>query len=222
MQNVFLTAAFGRCGSTWVCWYLKNHPDFVYHGELLAKFSEQDRWLKTDQQIMEMHRDAFVPGKVNLYKSFPYQTRHYIRLLETADRVIHLKRTNMLARYSSMLISGQTGEYVRLQDNPTSKPLIHFNRQQFAHTHVLWENNDNFIQRVRPDAFQIEYSFMYEGSQRFLATTGLGVIDATPSVYQINKPSVLDRFLPEYHDEIRETLDSIGKPEWINEFTDTP
>ena len=219
---------------------LMNHPDFYCHSEV---FSRRDKDPKFQKEFLKHHTisdrhsnpvpfayrvldyspgPSFVGFKMWLDQSVP------ACLTLLADPRIYkviLERENCLASYSSTAIADARKEANSLAN--VSMPLpsgsgqvqVAFNRTAFLnHVYSRELTFNTYRQKAAGPVLDTTYVTQVETkASDIVEFLGAKQFEMKTRFSRINSTVTIDRFLPEYHEEIRTVLGEIGHPEWESE-----
>ena len=240
--QMFIIASVPRSGSTFARRLLCSHPDILCHGELFygSKILGAERPLDTENLPDIRARDAdpgaFMDWILGHHKSgrvgFKLMLTADAMLLEHVQRrgmpVIHVRRENALARYSSSLIAAETGQRVvrfsetrgRLQqpggDHASQTVRVRFDADQFQE-HRLWCEGMEKRLDGASNILVTEYNEIggNEWSNRVCHFLGVERHCLSASTSKLNSSDIMARFSnPE---EVEKYLVSIGRLDWAKE-----
>lgn len=204
---------------------LEQHPGVLSYLHRLPPAYHDDEYRKA-------HPGAYLRSLWRLRPGFDYygfklMLRQHPRFTEEliADPVRHvviLKRENALARYSSGVKAKITGEGAATHPDQIKSVRVPFDRDSFLtyleRSDKQWAKIDRLVNETGCHCMWLEYCSLLQGDGinevlGFLgATTGL---DLHTILLKRNTSVIIDRF--EAPDDVRRTLDEIGRPEWATE-----
>lgn len=147
MQS-FAIVAHRRTGSNHLVTLLNSHPNLRCYGEVFRNLYNFERFLPEVEPAIASHEfgqieplaflDAIgrqVPRDNSAwgFKLMPFQIEHAVGSIinEKLDRVIVLRRNNLLAQYSSELIADKTGQSVAGRNAEVKTAKVRFKSRAF-------------------------------------------------------------------------------------------
>jgi len=138
---------------------------------------------------------------------------------DPAVRIVILRRNNLMAKFSSLGIAGQTRQWKVATGQKVHRPKVRFDPERFARFE-RWENGLNrarndLLARHRRNALFLEYTDLRtpETGRRLSEFLGLGLHwDGEVGVQRLNPGRILDRFSNPA--AVRAFLARRGVPEW--------
>ncbi|MEM1209968.1 MAG: sulfotransferase [Planctomycetota bacterium] len=249
MSQHFVILTEQRSGSTMLVHILREHPAVRCFGELLRKtpkwmllkgykgqlriLEELDpKWRKDRHRLAhpEAFRDvayATDPGydwygfKLHLDQHDGYLARAVAR---PEERLILLRRENLLAQFSSELIAKATGQGSANTSNAdgVKKARVPFRPGDFdkhvRQSNKRWDGLQRAIRDAGRDSVYLTYldATAGDGVSRTLDYLGLDPVAGLSSNTVKRNPSrIVDRFTNA--DAVLAHLDKIGRPEWAEE-----
>lgn len=249
MSRHFVILTEQRSGSTMLVHTLRRHPAVCCFGELLRK---TPRWMllkgyKGQLRVIERvdpkwrkdrhrfaHAEAFrdavyatEPGhdwygfKLHLDQHDGYLTRAVER---PEERLILLRRENLLAQFSSELIAKATGQgnANTATAGEIKKAKVRFSPREFnrhvKHTDRRWDDLRQAIDRVGREHVYLSYldATAGDGIVRVLEHLGLDPVeDLSSNTVKRNSSRIVDRFTNP--DDVLAHLERIGRPDWAEE-----
>ena len=243
MHYVILCQA--RTGSTYLVRLLRSHPGVVSHGELFhpRAIYYADRAARMDAEavaardadpvgFLEALQAAAPPGVPVGFKIFPNHSAtifDYVRSRPELGRIV-LRRSNLLAQYSSERIAERTGRFTLARG---SRPTIRitFDEQDFLRYAERVTGEGEALERTArgtgahgadpPRVLVLEYRELFAAGIEVLLTGWLAVrrlpLRAEHLVRQ-NTGRITERF--EDPPAVQDFLERYGRPEWALELSD--
>ena len=237
----FVILAMARTGSYMLTSFLNTYDDIVCFGELLKKnplneidhlglFDKIDNKFNT-LKYRQKHYKEYLENIFSICSDKPYigfklmlaQNEKALKHIIDDDRykIILLYRKNILASYSSMLISKATGQAVARTNEDIKKANIYFKQKHFER---FWRRRDRLYAKVRSllkehrDYLEIEYDTIRLNS-------GLqGVVNFVGAKYEYlpqlvtrkrNTSDIINRFVN--CNEVEAYLSCINHEDWAIE-----
>ena len=232
---VILTAA--RSGSTALTGTLKSHPDVYcfgtpfFHnnrGRVLPWQQDLPKWIIAKREpdpvgyAYAILDHTFGPSTVGFKlmtaaKSHTNANAAIVALNEDTDiKKIMLVRENHLACFSS----DARVRLIRQQGRGAAAPLLlDFDADRFTQFSKRRRRKfDRLRAQAKGDVLDLPYTgLMTTGLEAVRGFLNLAPFDFEPATTKRNSGDIIGRYKPEYHDQIRATLDSIDHPEWVQE-----
>ncbi|WP_147393063.1 sulfotransferase [Paracoccus siganidrum] len=233
----FVVLSNARSGTSLLTATLGSHPQVMCHGEIFHRkpathLKGSFSGLTTDEvNEIRLDEDAFVQrvfdqGGFNAvgFKMWRDQSRSCCDKLlkhEGVKKIIY-ERENKLAQHSSNILAKKTGVWNIPNETARSRvkrELIDFDKRWFVKFKKFQDDLfDYYRSSVVGDVLDVKFSTIASGDfSRVLAFLAVDHVDLEPKKARMHSANILSRYKPEYHDEIMETLEEIGHPEWVSE-----
>jgi LPS sulfotransferase NodH len=244
-RSRFCLVTTARSGSTFLCELLDSVPGVICQGELFHKRSiHQARRHRLDLQTSLEERDRDPVGFLHQleataferwpeivtsgFKLFPTHNATVLRhvVAEADYQIVFLRRTNLLAQFSSNLLAKQAGRWARRDPHPRfEEGVIRFDADEFqafvagqnrafddVTRHLEWRNAESVT--ITFDEIKSEGAI-----RRVLRHLGvdydgdLSVLMEGVSVVRENQPNIIDRF--SNPTDVAVAMRALGREEWL-------
>lgn len=243
-ETRFTLLSYARSGTTFAIDLLNQHPDVYAHLEIFAGENAEKRLrdeYKEKFGIQDVHADplgflkkvlSFTPGQKCVgFKMWPNQSQEaYDAVLQ--DPSIHkivLQRTNYLASLSSSEMAKATGVSHIATDKKQEifdrieRPVLRFDPERLKQ--YSRSKRFGFLRTlessVGPTLNTTYLSLVENGPGEIFDFLDLPPHEAKGRLRKVNTANILERYDPEDHALIIETLDEMGVPEWVDESQDS-
>lgn len=237
MHTKFVIVGSARTGTSFITDSLLSHPDVLMHGEPFQM--ENLDWHiraevrdKVDLSLRERDPVAFIHHLYSLNSGRPFVGAKILHgqndiaqeavCQDAAFRKILLRRTNLLAVFSSYLLAEQTGMWNFQWEIDRSGVKINFDAARFR-DFVSWQQRREArmlgLAASGPERWlMISYSPEQMAERLDQAVTFLGLDRARMTLSELkrmNTAVTIDRF--ENPGDVEAALQAIGHPEWSRE-----
>ncbi|HEY1707261.1 MAG TPA: sulfotransferase domain-containing protein [Rhizomicrobium sp.] len=231
--------AYARTGSNNLTMLLNSHPDFFFHGEIFSprkimNFKDQEK-IEQDLEVdlkrlrkedpLQFVRLAFASPKGDFvrrgFKLFNDHSTAALRFIisQPEIKLIVLRRSNLLATFSSGRIARETGAWKSTSAaSADGMEKLEFKKKKFMGYRDKVRKRLGKIDRLigeRPNVFRIEYDTINDEAVQANLVAFLGGrsgIKLGSKLSKQNAGRIIDRF--SNSEQVRAYLDHIGKPEW--------
>jgi hypothetical protein len=236
MQRVAILG-MKRTASNHLVASLNSHPQLYFFGEIfrnkydvakylpaLAKLYGTAEARSRDPDGFLDRVEAHVPAgnKAWGFKIFPEHGLPIIeRLLQNPNyRIIVLRRPNILAQFSSEIISRRTGQAYLLANTEAKSGKIKFDAARFERYRAKAEDYYASVERhIDPERplFRLEYEAINSAEEQARLVSFMGADPAPLQSRHVrrNSPSITERFTNP--DTVLAYLDKTGQPDWATE-----
>lgn len=238
IRTRFIILCDTRSGTTALTSTLKTHPDVHCYGhpffENAKGHSRMNEFLhgavdieKRKIKPVEYAYDILNTTRGATTTGFKIWTSDYVGTNEalaalTADPTIKkiiLNRENKLACISSAALVALKKENPEAFEDPDNRPQAVFEKDKFLRqTRNRIKRIESYPAMCTGEVLKLPYEgLMTTGLQAITQFLDLEEFDFVISTKKRNTGDIIGRYKPEFHDEIRATLDEIGHPEWVSE-----
>jgi hypothetical protein len=230
----FVIVSLQRSGTTFLRHALSNHPDIICHGEifmhgLVGGVLDPVPYLKLPKVAA---RDADPVGFLDTFLSFHEKGHVGFKLMlnqnqQVLEEIVRRKwplivvwRENLLARFSSLLLTRATGqsharvgrEVVRAQVDFDPRDFKRFRNREVSSWAKLIDLED-----FADSAILVEYCDLVAsgGLRRVFEHLGIEPVEVKSRLQKQNSSAIVERFTNP--DAVLADLESIGHPEWARE-----
>ncbi len=234
----FVVICEPRTGSNLLCSILDKNPYVGCHFELFNPNAIYYRMQETVRDkaalatrdgdpilfLEQMYQNA-ANHRAMGFKLFPSQNRNVFQYCMNATDIkkIILTRENLLAQYSSKLISVQTEQWTAPHSTRPAQTIVNFSKDDFLnYISTINESTKKIEEALKPaqpeNSYKVRYAQLADRRTvrmlfKFIRVPNFEI--SFPPLNKQNTSEILDRF--SNPTEALDTLNELGKPAWANE-----